>query len=240
MGFKLFIGETIQNTLDNLIKWNYNLLPVIPNGRILALDLKRANINPQTIFDVGANIGQTAHYFYKHFPESTIYCFEPVKSVYDELVNSTKNTTVKCINEALGSSIQDMAINKNTIHAQSSIVTNDGRFSETEIIKVNTGHNFCVQHKIEYIDLLKIDVEGYELEVLKGFESIIKNVKMIYAEVGFDKNDPYKTYISDLLAFSSANGFIVSNFYDPSRWGKSKLRLGFYNVLLINESLIGT
>jgi len=83
-----------------------------------------------------------------------------------------------------------------------------------------------------------VDVEGYEVNVLNGFGNFLKtNIKMIYSEVGFDKRDPYKTYISDLLEAANDNGFIISGFYEPYRWGKGKLNV-FYNVLLINTNLI--
>lgn len=238
MNIKLKAGRFIGNTIDGLVKLNYKLTPFIPNGRILPLDLKRANIYPQIIFDVGANIGQTAHHLIKHFPYSEIYCFEPVMATYQELTSNIKTSKIHTYNEGLGSSIQNPVINKNNSSGSSSFMSNDGRFFETEAVKINTGQNFCSQNQIGNIDLLKIDVEGYEVEVLKGFGPMLKtNVKLIYAEIGFDKNDPYKTHISDLLEATYESGFVTSGFYEPYRWGKGKLNV-FYNVLLVNTALL--
>jgi FkbM family methyltransferase len=238
MGFKQKVGSLLNNTFNALIRYNYKSTPFIPNGRILPLDLKRANIYPGVIFDVGANIGQTANYFIKHFPQSDIYCFEPVKDTYDQLVKNTKSDKIHTINEGLGSEIQELTIQKNNSSGSSSLKANDGRFFEKEVVKINTGQNFCDQNKIESIDLLKMDVEGFETAVLQGFGPLLRSkVKMIYSEVGFEKEDDYKTHISDLLAVVSENGFIVSGFYEPYRWGKGKLKV-FYNVLLVNTTLI--
>ena len=239
MGFKHKVGVLINNVVNTTVRHNHKIVPFIPNGRLLPLDLKRAHISPENIFDVGANIGQTANYFAEHFPGANIYCFEPVKTTYKELTQNIKSNKIHTFNEGLGAAIQDLTINKNNSSGSSSLKGDDGRFFETEIVKINTGLNFCIQNKIENIDLLKMDVEGYELDALKGFGGFLKtNVKMIYSEIGFDKNDPYKTYISDMLEITSDSGFIVSGFYEPYRWGKGKLNV-FYNVLLVNTNLIG-
>jgi hypothetical protein len=99
-----------------------------------------------------------------------------------------------------------------------------------------TGTAFCSQHNIVSIDLLKIDVEGFEMEVLNGFsEDFLRSqVKFIYSEVGFDKDDRLKTHFSILAAYLSDRNFILSGFYEPFRWGTSKLKLGFCNVLFVN------
>lgn len=238
MGFKHKVGVLINNTVNKTVRYNYKLVPFIPNGRILPLDLKRASFLPQTIFDVGANIGQTANYFIQHFPNANIYCFEPVKATYKELTQNIKSSNIRTFNEGLGSAIQELTINKNNSSGSSSLKQDDGRFFETEIVKINTGLNFCAQNQIQNIDLLKMDVEGFELDVLNGFGDFLKtNVKMIYSEIGFDKNDPYKTYISDMLEITDKNGFVVSGFYEPYRWGKGKFNV-FYNMLLVNTKLI--
>lgn len=238
MGFKHKLGLFINQAVNGAIKYNPKLVPFIPNGRVLPLDLKRAGILPENIFDVGANIGQTANYFIEHFPASNIYCFEPVESTYEQLTQNIKNSKIRIVNEGLGAAIQNLTINKNNSSGSSSLKEDDGRFFDTEVVKLNTGLNFCTENQIEKIDLLKMDVEGYEVDVLQGFGSFLKtNVRMIYSEIGFDKNDRYKTYISDLLDVTSDSGFIVSGFYEPYRWGNGKFNV-FYNVLLVNRNLV--
>jgi FkbM family methyltransferase len=237
MNIKLEVGRLINQFLDTIIKYNYKLVPFIPNGRILTLDLKRAKIYPLKIFDVGANIGQTANYFLEHFSETEIYCFEPVQSTFQKLTANVKSGRIHLFNEGLGSNRSIEKIHINDSSASSSLLEDDGRFFASETVKINTGCNFCEENKINEIDLLKIDVEGYELQVLSGFESMLKNVKMIYAEVGFDKNDKYKTYLPELLEFCDNHGFIMSGFYESFRWGNGKFNF-FCNILLVNRTLI--
>ncbi|SDT53168.1 methyltransferase, FkbM family [Mucilaginibacter mallensis] len=237
MGIKLQVGIAIEKSIDKLVQVNYKLLPFIPNGRILPLDLKRALIKPKTIFDIGANIGQTSNYFLKNFPDAEIYSFEPVAATYAQLAANVKSNKIHIYNEGLGAAVSNQTIYINDSSETSSLKDVDGKFSKTEVVKINTAQNFCTQNKIKEIDLLKIDVEGYELEVLDGLGPLLNNVKAIYSEVGFDKNDPNKTYFPDLLERCEKSGFITSGFYDPYRWGNGKLNV-FYNVLLINTNLI--
>jgi len=241
MNIKLLIGRLINYTIDNAIKLNYKLIPFVPGGRILPLDLKRSGAIPSVIFDVGANIGQTANFFISHFPESKIYSFEPVLDTYNQLLsNSSHSKNIVCFNQALGSDIQKSIIYVNGSSGSSSLKGKlNALFSHTEVIDIDTGYNFCIKHGVEKIDLLKIDTEGFEINVLKGFEPLLKDhVKMIYAEIGFLPDDLYKTYISDLLDYTSKYGFIVSGFYEPFRGGFGSLRIGFCNVLLINTFLV--
>jgi len=240
MNIKLLVGQFINYIIDNTIKLNYRLVPFIPGGRILPLDLKRAGVMPKIIFDVGANIGQTSNYLISHFPQSSIYAFEPVADTYRQLINNTVHSNISCFNQALGSVTQKSTIYVNSNSGSSSINGKfDDRFLHTETIDVDTGYNFCTNNKIEEIDLLKIDTEGFEIEVLKGFEPLLKDhVKMIYAEIGFITDDRYKTHINDLLIYTSNFGFIVSGFYEPFRGGFGSLRIGFCNILLINTFLV--
>ncbi len=238
MKIKLQIGRILDRGLEKAIQTNYNLVPFIPNGRFLPLDLKRAGINPKIILDVGANIGQTANYFIKHFTAATVYSFEPVVATYEELLSNTANDRIIALNEGLGVEINKLSIHKNNASGSSSLQANDGRFFETETVDINTGEAFCKQQNIGMIDILKMDVEGHEIAVLKGFKDLLQtSVKMIYTEIGFDPADIYKTYIGDLLEITTNNGFTVSGFYEPYRWGRGDFRV-FYNVLLVNTRLL--
>jgi len=241
---KLFLGQSINNSITALINSNYKLLPYIPNGRYVTLDIMRSEEQINTIFDVGANIGQTCLSFIKAFPASTIYSFEPVSKTFEQLgTNARKYANIKCFNLALGTKRESVSIlsNQDTeINSLKNIVKSDD--TRAVCIDVETAWNFCKDNDISSIDLLKIDTEGYELEVLMGFDKdFLKNkVKFIYAETGFDRGDPLKTNYTDLASYLSGQGFVTSGFYEPFRWGKAKLRLGFCNVLFINTNLIKT
>ena len=57
-------------------------------------------------------------------------------------------------------------------------------YDSKTICTVKKGETFLLENKIQNVDLLKIDVEGHELKVIKGFGDHIKNVRLIQFEYG--------------------------------------------------------
>ena len=221
---------------------NHKLFNRIPNGRHLSLDLIRSGEDMSTIFDVGANVGQTCLLLIKFFPKSKIYSFEPVTTTYDELVlNTKKYPNITCINMALGQKEEtiQIAVHENPeCNSLKNITLNDGDGGIK--IESTTAAIFCKKNNITRIDLLKIDVEGFEMEVLSGLgESFLRNnVKFIYAETGFDNSDSFKTHYADLERHLKALGFVTSAFYDQCFHGKSRLILSFCNTLFTNSAIL--
>ncbi len=221
---------------------NHKLFNRIPNGKYLPLDLIRTGEEINTIFDVGANVGQTCLSLIKFFPKSKIYSFEPVTTTYDELVlNTRKYLNVTCVNMALGEKeerIQIMAHESSECNSLKNTAPKDADGGIT--IESTTAAIFCKKNNITHIGLLKIDVEGFEIEVLKGFdESFLRNnVKFIYAETGFDKSDSFKTHYADMEHHLKALGFVTSAFYEQILHGKNSLILSFCNTLFTNSAIL--
>lgn len=242
MNFKYILGNWINKILLKLIEKSPRSLGFIPNGRFAELDILRSKEDIKVIFDVGANIGQTAISFKKAFPNAVIYSFEPVKKTYNILVkNLSGYSDIHPVHLALGSEKGKTIITLNS-DSQINSLKNPAQKSSllTEEITIETGTNYCERNQITYVDVLKMDTEGFEMKILNGFNKkfLIKNVKFIYCEIGFDKNDPYKTHFSDIESYLKDLGFITTGFYEPSRWGKSKLKLGFCNALFTNTNKV--
>lgn len=176
----------------------------------------------RTIFDVGANIGQTALGFHASFPEATIYSFEPFAETYKLLESNTAaipNVRLQPI--ALGSSESTMQVGASS---ESSLVNSllDVRQDQMkeagvslETIQVRTGKSFCLEHKIAAIDILKIDVEGYELPVLEGFGDFLgTRVRAILCEFCLLENKSLQTPLPKLQQALSPRGYELVSFYD--------------------------
>ena len=188
--------------------WTYRkkLLPV---GADIIVDLKeKVGIDINTIFDVGANIGQTALHFTKYFPAATIHSFEPVSSTFQKLVSYTKdNPKIKCHQLALSDKKEQISISVfeddqhsvlNSLNSQSQNTTQG---SKMETISTDTLDHFIQENKIDSIDLLKIDTEGYEIPVLDGAVNALQNnrIKLIYLEVGFSKKNLRNSYFVNVM-----------------------------------------
>ena len=167
------------------------------------------------LFDVGANKGQTIDRFQKYFRNSQIHSFEPLPNLYEMLNTKYKDNLSKIfINGfALGDVKNENEFYLNNIGnygALSSFYQLDEKskffqnykkinnkfnksFNSNEkiTVKIDTLDNYVEEQKINKIDLLKIDTQGYEKNVLLGSLKTIKSKKIKHIEVEFIVNDSY-------------------------------------------------
>jgi FkbM family methyltransferase len=123
------------------------------------------NPNP-TILDIGANIGGFARWANYRWPNSKIYCYEPVKSTFEILkANTSDIPNVELNNLAVGSKKEKKKIyyGKNNI-GEASLFHGEEQREEGETIEVFPGS------KLPEANIVKIDTEGYEIEILKAIK----------------------------------------------------------------------
>src|SRR5262249_31713012 len=140
------------------------------------------------IFDVGANVGQTARTYRRLFPSSQIWSFEPFPSSYESLCRSLPDQRFHPVPIALSDQV-----GSTTLHVGAESITNSllVRGSDTgKMIEVETDtvDHFCSTHEIDQIDILKVDVEGAESRVFQGAQQIFSRgaVRSVFVEVYFD------------------------------------------------------
>jgi FkbM family methyltransferase len=188
--------------------------------------LKNKIITKPLIIDVGGSRGQSIEKFKKIFQDPIIHSFEPIKSDFDIMYKKFgTDKNVHLNNFALGDKIEYKdfyitaqtdnssfnKINKDTIwlkkRSKQFNTTIDGYIKSKIKTKINTLDNYCKNKKIDTIDLLKIDTQGYEDKVLQGSFNILKknNIKSIVTEIMFD--DVYEKYFS----FSDIEKYIIKN-----------------------------
>jgi FkbM family methyltransferase len=156
--------------------------------------------NEQIFFDVGANIGDYSKLLSTNFPSSTIHTFEPNPNTYKLLCKNLPKNIIT-INKALGDETKSeklYTLKNNTTSVRS---TSDERIIKAmepteEVvsfdIKIETLDNYCVENKIDKIDFLKIDAEGYELEVLRGGKNLLKQSKIGVIQFEFNEVNTIK------------------------------------------------
>ena len=168
------------------------------SGEKVAFDILRKYKNRDTgaaiVFDVGAHTGEWLQIFKKNYKDSSIlYSFEPSLSSFKVLSRiTTDNFHPEHL--ALGDTIGKGYLSADVLGSKTSCVNAKNNNSmETEEISVTTIDAFCNEHKITRIDLLKIDVEGYELKVLQGAQRMLKhgNIKLIQFEFGAPSSEKY-------------------------------------------------
>lgn len=131
--------------------------------------------NDMTIVDVGANIGAYSYGFYKLLgANGVIHCFEPLPHVYECLeynVNQFKSKAkIYTYNEALGSKVGKAKM-VTDVNVGASRISSEGDIE----IKLNTLDSY----NLPKCDLIKVDIEGYEVDFLEGAKHTITKYKPI-------------------------------------------------------------
>jgi len=242
MNWKLLIGRTLHKAEQCLIRFNSKTIRNnYPYGRDWLFDTKRILGAASVVIDAGANVGETSRDLNYWFPDATIFAFEPVRDTFSLLVkNSAGRKNIHPVNMGLGSKKEKVEIllsNENTINSLKIKELYDHITSSEEIDIVRLDR-FLESKDLNYIDILKIDVEGFEFEVMAGCSAMIQSaVKCIYLEVGYER-EPTKVHFSDVEAYMEVNGFQLCGIYETRRNLHNKKRLWYSNNLYIKKSLL--
>ncbi len=216
------------------------LFPERPRGVNLSRDL-RDFLDVRSVrgvVDVGANVGQSAQFFHRLFPAAHIISIEPVSAVFAQLLEATRTLPrVRCINAAIGETERDVQINTFETTQLSSIgcaVDSKG----VEMVRMETLSSIMRRVGLKQIDLLKIDVEGYELQVIEGARELLESggVPLILAEAGVDDSNQRFTSAWRLQDALRHYGYEVYAFYDQSSWERHGSLL-YLNVLFTSPAL---
>jgi FkbM family methyltransferase len=128
------------------------------------------------VFDVGANHGQYAVMVLEEIPDARVYSFEPNPQAFAKLIDAIKSPHFQAINTAVGSrpgaaTMFDYAHAQGSEHASlvRGVIEKVHQGQTQEIaVDVVTLDGAMAEYGVERIDLLKVDVEGFEAEVLRG------------------------------------------------------------------------
>lgn len=174
--------------------------------------------NYKVIYDIGANIGNHTVYFGKNAPEAHIYSFEPFPLNYEMLkknvIENHLESHVELFNVALGDVQGTVFMNINQESNLGSVSVKsvsdnsyDGKKDATQtLIKVEL--TTVDSLGLPEPDFIKIDVEGFEPEVLKGMEKTLKKVQnvAVWIEVADNNADVVYDLMKDM-------GYGVADFY---------------------------
>ncbi|MFA4993860.1 MAG: FkbM family methyltransferase [Bdellovibrionales bacterium] len=177
--------------------------------RLASLDLK-------TIVDVGANEGDWTAMASAEVPNADIHAFEIIDETFALLSKKcASNEKIRCNNFGLFS--RSGEINMHVYDASntfSSHVNYPNGAHHEKVCPVRTGDDYVREKNVEKIDFLKIDVEGAEFDVLKGFSEAIdrKSIDVVQFEYG---KVSIMTHILlyDFYGFFESKGYAVGKIY---------------------------
>lgn len=181
----------------------------------------RKYITPNTILDIGANIGQ----FYKecklYFPDSYIFSIEATKECESELSRVNPNyliTTLYKENTTLDfyKRKNDLTCTGNSIYREQTNFYNDDNLLVEKVNAIKLDNIFTDD---SFFDLIKIDTQGSELDIITGGLDLCKRSKYILLEVSLEEYNKDQPLINDVNNFMNDIDFenidIVGENYHP-------------------------
>lgn len=182
------------------------------------------------ILDVGANDGETVAAFLRRFPGARILAFEPYAPLYQSLRRRFRETTtVETLNVALGSIAGSARLHLYSGHRMNSLLRLDRDranpmaegFEErgSVTVPVATVDEVARERHLPRIDVLKIDTQGYDLEVLRGAAGQLaaRRVGAVLLEVNFVPMYERQASFPELHALLSGHGYRLVDFYNHQR-----------------------
>ena len=209
----------------------------------------------KTVFDVGANFGNYSIMIKEKFPHTIIYAFEPHPKSFSILkTNTSKYENLFIYNVAIGNPVNgaetiklyDYSNNDGSEHASVlpdtflySWNTTDIIAHEVELISLN---DFCGTNNITEIDFLKIDTEGFELDVLKGIQEMLDKNSVKFIQFEFNAMNAGRVFFLDFWKLLSKNFYLYRLFpnglYKIETYDPMFLEIfHFQNYIAVNKSV---
>lgn len=184
------------------------MVPEIP----FALEhLLSVGFQPKLIFDVGAYQGDFAQQCLRIWPHSQVACFEALEHRVANLQQLAANNPLLSVFPGLLGA-----------NSQEKVALHEGE-TASSILSERTPQNFRVNyHSMRTVDqivnehfggngpdFLKLDVQGYELEVLKGAEKSLDQVKVILSEISLIDIHSGVPLLADIIAWLSERNWVA-------------------------------
>lgn len=180
----------------------------------------------RTVVDIGANRGQFALAARHSFPNANIFSFEPLPdpATLFRRVFST-DSAVALHNVAIGPKTEICTMHVSGHDDSSSLLPISSLqekifpgTGEVEAVDVHVAPlaSFVNPNDIVCSAMLKLDVQGFELDALRGCESLIDRFEWIYCECSFVELYSGQKLASDVIDWLSSKGFRLKGMYNPS------------------------
>ena len=177
---------------------------------------------PTVIYDIGANVGTWTCLAKSLFPKAQVEAFEPLSVHGAQFSDWTRSWSpeIRLHSVALGSEtgVSEMIVT-NVTDASSLLPLTDTARTEFKIdesrreqVKVAALDSLLSDGRIVPPDLIKLDVQGYELHVLRGGTRCLQTARWVLAEVSFKRFYAGQPLFHEIAAFLSDHNFHVHAF----------------------------
>jgi FkbM family methyltransferase len=194
-----------------------------------------------TVFDVGANRGSWSREVLRINPQATVYC--------SEISHPTREQLRLAMPEAV---VLDYGLFDREDEVRVKHYPDDDRLSSVYDYphplqavwrdeRVLTGDRVVAEHRVERIDMLKVDVEGADLAVLRGFRGCLETgrIRVVQFEYGF-ASVLARTFLLDFFELLSPRGYTVAEVHqqraEPLRYRLERENFFGPNFVAVHNS----
>ena len=218
----------------------------VPPGLYRFFDRVKHLAEPRTVIDVGANRGQFARAAAVCFPQAVVHAFEPLTVCHEQLrqvAGALPQITIHPF--ALGDSTGMVEMFQNDYSPSSSLLPMEQLHRElwpktanTKSISVplDTLDNVTARRGVQGPVFLKLDVQGFELRVLRGAKQTLQETSIVMSEVLFEGLYEGQADLRTLTNFLADQGFRFLEFAEERRLPPLE-RLVYADAVFVKESL---
>lgn len=192
---------------------------------------------PELIIDVGANVGQFSSSVANFFPKAEVHSFEPIPECYQALLKNTEKLPhIKAYNFAVGYADENINFFINAdVQASSALRTSELRMEifpdKYEVGKIEVEQK-CLDtvyagRNLGKNCLLKMDVQGLEVSVLKGAVNVLSGIRYILLEAAVNPMYEGEVRLQDMITFTENLGFTLRSIIQGSRSPNTKTFIEF-------------
>ncbi|MBM4009929.1 MAG: FkbM family methyltransferase [Planctomycetes bacterium] len=200
--------------------------------------IRRAGWSPRQVVDVGAARGEWTIECRRVFPDAAYLLIEPLPDHAAGLADLARRIPrVRVWSGAVGATDGTVAIR---CHGDQSsmLVANDAQFrgSDREV-PLRTLDSLVVTGELLRPDLVKLDVQGYELEVLRGAASVLEHAQVLLVELSFRRLYADQPLAHEVIAFLGQRDFRIADICTYSQRARDAALLQS-DVLFVKEGLL--
>ena len=177
-----------------------------PDIRWSLRQIREFGFRPSHVMDVGAFRGDWARACLDVFPEASIVCIEPQEGPQEELKELVnRHSNVKVIQTLLGKSeCANMPFQE--VGSGSSVLLNCAGETQRRMTTIDT---LIEGRQCKSPELLKLDVQGFELEIMEGFTRDFERCKVIQIEINLLPIVPGAPLLHEVVDYLYRRGFVM-------------------------------
>lgn len=190
----------------------------IGNVELLLEDILSRGVNFKNILDVGANLGEWTRMAKKIFPDSVIYMIEPLSEMESNLKKICEEFPgTKYFPKGAGSKIEDHVMTTwgDDLAGANCLVVENAylkSINKQRTIPVITIDSLIEKNEIEIPDLVKLDIQGFELEALKGGAKLFGVTEAFILETSLFEFTSGNPILSEVVIFMAERGYEIYDF----------------------------